>query len=130
MEDTTEPNNDETFDLDTNQIIEQHQQQRDIETLTYSDKFDKKFEAAWDAYHKYSKVADAIIIQRTKARIATLETRVKAVQAAVEKRMIAPQQETFGKIQNVHQTERTSHELYTIYEGPNVKGDDMKGLYF
>ena len=46
--------------------------------------------------------------------------------------MISLQQETLQKIQNVQQTETSSHELYTgtIHGEPNVKDNDMKELYY
>ena len=83
--DTVEVNKDGNFDLDTNQIIERkQQQQRDIEILVYSDKYDKDHKVAWAAYLKYAKLVDANTTRRTNAQIATLERRVKAVQTAAE----------------------------------------------
>ena len=99
--DTTEANNDGLIDLETNQFIERQQQQRDTEILLYTAEYDKEDEAAWEAleaYVKYAKVADATIIRRIEARIATLENIEKAVQAATEKRKIALLQKAFANL--------------------------------
>ena len=98
VEDTAEAINSGIFDWKTNQIIEQ--QQRDTEILIYSDKCHKEHNAAWEACLEYAKVVDANTTRRTNAQIATLERRVKTVQAAVEKRMRALQQEIFEKYKN------------------------------
>jgi len=126
-EDTTEINNNETLDLGTNQFIERQQQQRDIEGLLYAAEYGKEEEASWEAYLKYAKAANATIIQRTDARIFSLERIGKAVQAATEKRKIALLQEAYQKIHNALQTETASCELYTIHEElPQMTEEELR----